>query len=119
MRPYDGKRVLVGVAGGIAAYKAAELVRLLVQAGSIVDVILTDGGARFVGATTFQGLTGRPVHRSLWAGGLDHIELGRCPDEIVVAPATADLLAKLAAGIADDLLTTTLLAAPRRALLAP
>ena len=119
MRPFDEKRVLVGVAGGIAAYKTAELVRRLVQAGSEVDVILTDAGARFVGPTTFQALTGRPVHGSLWENSLAHIELGRAADAIVVAPATADVLAKLAIGTADDLLTTTLLAAPQRALLAP
>jgi phosphopantothenoylcysteine decarboxylase/phosphopantothenate--cysteine ligase len=119
MRPFDGKRVLVGVSGGIAAYKTAELVRRLVQAGSEVQVILTSSGARFVGPTTFEGLTGRPVHQSLWEGALQHIELGRWADGIVVAPATANLLAKLAVGIADDLLTTTLLAAPQRAVLAP
>lgn len=119
MRPFDGRRVLVGVAGGIAAYKAAELVRLLVKAGAEVQVILTENGARFVGPTTFEALTGRPVHTSLWEGSLRHIDLGREADAIVVAPATANILAKLAAGIADDLLTTTLLAAPRRALLVP
>lgn len=119
MRPFGGKRVLLGVAGGIAAYKSAELSRGLVQAGSEVQVILTSGGARFVGPTTFEALTHRPVHQSLWEGALSHIELGRWADAIVVAPATADVLAKLAAGIADDLLTTTLLAAPSRALLAP
>lgn len=119
MRPFDDKRVLVGVSGGIAAYKTAELVRQLLQAGSDVQVILTSSGARFVGPTTFEGLTGRPVMQSLWDGSLQHIDLGRWADAIVVAPATANLLAKLAVGIADDLLTTTLLAAPRRALLAP
>lgn len=107
------------MAGGIAAYKTAELVRRTVQAGADVDVILTEGGSRFVGPTTFEGLTGRRVRRSLWEGALSHIELGRVADAIVVAPATADLLAKLAGGHADDLLTTTLLAAPSRALLAP
>lgn len=119
MRPFDGKRVLVGVPGGIAAYKTVELVRRLVQAGSQVDVILTDAGSRFVGPVTFEALTGRAAHLSLWEGGLVHIELGREADAIVVAPATADMLAKLAAGIADDLLTTALLAASGRALLAP
>ncbi|MEE8191523.1 MAG: bifunctional phosphopantothenoylcysteine decarboxylase/phosphopantothenate--cysteine ligase CoaBC [Gemmatimonadales bacterium] len=119
MRPFDGRRVLLGVAGGIAAYKTAELARRLVQAGSEVQVILTSSGARLVGGTTFEALTGRPVRDSLWEGALSHIELGRWADAIVVAPATADLIAKLAGGIADDLLTTTLLAAPHRALLAP
>ncbi len=119
MRPFEGKRVLLGVAGGIAAYKSAELARRLVQEGSEVQVILTSSGARFVGPTTFEALTGRPVCESLWEGALTHIELGRWANAIVVAPATADLIAKLAAGLADDLLTTTLLASPERALLAP
>lgn len=119
MRPFDGKRVLVGVSGGIAAYKAADLVRRLLQAGAEVQVILTENGARFVGPTTFEGLTGRPALQSLWEGALRHIDLGCWADAIVIAPATANLLAKLAAGIADDLLTTTVLAAPHRALLAP
>jgi phosphopantothenoylcysteine decarboxylase/phosphopantothenate--cysteine ligase len=119
MRPFDGKRVLLGVAGGIAAYKAAELARRLVQAGAEVQVILTSAGARFVGPTTFEALTGQAVHESLWDGALSHIELGRWAEAVVVAPATADVIARLAAGIADDLLTTTLLAAPQRALLIP
>ncbi len=119
MRPFEGKRVLLGVAGGIAAYKSAELARRLVQEGSEVQVILTSSGARFVGTTTFEALTGRPVGESLWEGALKHIELGRWADASVVAPATADLIAKLAAGMADDLLTTTLLASSERALLAP
>lgn len=119
MRPFDGKRVLVGVAGGIAAYKTAELVRLLVKAGAEVEVVLTQNGARFVGPTTFEALSGRPVRLSLWDGSLRHIELGRESDAIVIAPATANVLAKLAVGIADDLLTTTVLAAPRRVLLVP
>ncbi len=119
MRPFEGKRVLVGVSGGIAAYKTAELVRLLVQAGAEVQVILTENAARFVGPVTFEGLTGRPAASSLWDGALAHIELGRWADAFVVAPATANLIAKLASGIADDLLTTTLLAAPSRALIAP
>jgi len=119
MRPFDGKRVLVGVTGGIAAYKAAELVRLLVKAGADVEVVLTENAARFVGPTTFEALSGHAVHTSLWEGALLHIDLGKNADAIVVAPATANLLAKLAAGMADDLLSTTLLAAPQRALLAP
>jgi phosphopantothenoylcysteine decarboxylase/phosphopantothenate--cysteine ligase len=119
MRPFDGKRVLLGVAGGIAAYKTVEVARRLVHAGSDVDVILTEAGERFVGSATFEGVTGNPAHESLWEGGLAHIELGRRADAIAVAPATANILARLASGIADDLLTTTLLAAPGRALLAP
>lgn len=119
MRPFEGRRVLLGVAGGIAAYKSVEVARRLIQAGCDVEVVLTEAGSRFVGPVTFEGLTGNRVHESLWEGPLAHIELGRWADAIAVAPATADLLARLAQGIADDLLTTTLLAAPRRALLAP
>ena len=119
MRPFDGKRVLLGVSGGIAAYKSAELVRLLVKAGADVDVILTAGGSRFVGSTTFEGLTGWPVYSSLWDKPMAHLELGRSADSIVVAPATAGVLSRLAAGGTDDLLSATLLAAPRRAILAP
>jgi phosphopantothenoylcysteine decarboxylase/phosphopantothenate--cysteine ligase len=119
MRPFAGRRVLLAVAGGIAAYKAAELARLLAQAGAVVDVLLTESGARFVGPTTFEALTGRPVRTSLWARALDHIELARAADLAIVAPATADLLARLAAGRADDLVTTTLLATTAPVLLAP
>lgn len=119
MRPFAGKRVLLGVAGGIAAYKSAELARLLVEAGATVDVILTEGGSRFVTATTFETLTGRPVRLSLWERPLDHVELGKSADLAIVAPATADLLAKLAAGHADDMLTTTLLVCTAPVLLAP
>ncbi|MBS0327853.1 MAG: bifunctional phosphopantothenoylcysteine decarboxylase/phosphopantothenate--cysteine ligase CoaBC [Proteobacteria bacterium] len=107
-------RVVVGVTGGIAAYKAAELVRLLVKNGTTVDVVLTDAGARFVTATTFQALSGRPVHSSLWDSGsadaMGHIALSRGADAIVVAPASADFLARLAHGAADDLLSTLCLA---------
>ncbi|HEX8740125.1 MAG TPA: bifunctional phosphopantothenoylcysteine decarboxylase/phosphopantothenate--cysteine ligase CoaBC [Casimicrobiaceae bacterium] len=107
-------RLVLGVTGGIAAYKAAELVRLFVKDGVTVDVLLTDAGAQFVTATTFQALSGRPVHSSLWASGsadaMGHIALSRGADAIVVAPASADFLAKLAQGAADDLLSTLCLA---------
>jgi phosphopantothenoylcysteine decarboxylase/phosphopantothenate--cysteine ligase len=119
MRPFEGRRVLLGVAGGIAAYKSVEVARRLIRAGCEVEVVLTEAGARFVGPVTFEGITGNAVRESLWEGALAHISLGRWADAIAVAPATADLLARLAQGRADDLLTTTLLAAPRRALLAP
>jgi phosphopantothenoylcysteine decarboxylase/phosphopantothenate--cysteine ligase len=116
-------RVVLGVTGGIAAYKAAELVRLLVKVGVTVDVVLTDAGARFVTATTFQALSGRPVHSELWQSGADnamgHIGLSRGADAIVVAPATADFMAKLAHGIADDLLSTLCLARECPLLVAP
>ncbi len=119
--PLDGARILVGVTGGIAAYKAAILVRGLRNAGAEVDVVLTRGGARFVGAATFEGLTGREVRHDVWediAGG-SHVALGRAADVAVVYPATAHTLARLAGGLADDLLTTTLLAATCPVVLAP
>src|SRR5690348_10045074 len=116
-------RVVLGVTGGIAAYKAAELVRLLVKEGVTVDVVLTDAGARFVTATTFQALSGRPVYSELWKSGADdamgHIGLSRGADAIVVAPATADFLAKIAHGVADDLLSTLCLARDCPLLVAP
>jgi len=106
--------VVLGVTGGIAAYKAAELVRLLVKDGVTVDVVLTESGARFVTATTFQALSGRPVLSDLWQSGADnamgHIAVSRGADAIIVAPATADFLHKLAHGAADDLLSTLCLA---------
>ena len=116
-------RVVLGVTGGIAAYKAAELVRLLVKDGITVDVVLTEGGARFVTATTFQALSGRPVLSDLWHSGADdamgHIAISRGADAIVVAPATADFLAKLAHGAGDDLLSTLCLARECPLLVAP
>ncbi len=119
--PLAGRRVLVGVTGGIAAYKAAILVRLLQHAGAQADVILTRGGARFVGAATFEGLTGRAVRQEVWEdiAGESHVALGRRADTVVVYPATAHTLAKLAGGLADDLLSTTLLAATCPLVLAP
>jgi phosphopantothenoylcysteine decarboxylase/phosphopantothenate--cysteine ligase len=116
-------RVVLGVTGGIAAYKAAELVRLLVKDGVTVDVVLTEGGARFVTATTFQALSGRPVLSDLWQSGADdamgHIAISRGADAIVVAPATADFLRKLAQGAANDLLSTLCLARECPLLVAP
>src|SRR5690348_2499949 len=117
------KRVVLGVTGGIAAYKSAELVRLLVKDGIQVDVVLTDAGARFVTPTTFQALSGRPVGTSLWQSGADnamgHIGLTRGADLILVAPATADFLAKVAHGRAEDLLSTLCLARECPLLVAP
>lgn len=113
MRPFDGRRVLLGVTGGIAAYKSATLARELTLAGAEVDVVLTRSAREFVGAVTFEALTGRPVHDQLVAAGhaLDHIRLPRAAHVIVVAPATADFIARAAAGRADDLLAASLLAA--------
>ena len=113
MRPYDGRRVLLGVTGGIAAYKTATLARELTLAGAEVDVVLTRSAREFIGAVTFEALTGRPVHDQLVAAGhaLDHIKLPRAAHVIVVAPATADFIARAAMGRADDLITASLLAA--------
>jgi len=116
-------RVVLGVTGGIAAYKAAELARLFVKAGVAVDVVMTEAATRFVTPTTFQALTGRPVATDLWASGasnaMDHIAISRGAGGIVVAPASADFLAKLAHGHADDLLSTLCLARECPLLVAP
>jgi phosphopantothenoylcysteine decarboxylase/phosphopantothenate--cysteine ligase len=103
-----GRHVLLGVSGGIAAYKAAELARALLKAGATVQAILTDGAASFVAPATFEGLTGRPAHTDLWAQPerILHVSLAREADVAVFAPATANLLAKFAHGIADDLVTS-------------
>ncbi len=109
-----GVRVLLGVGAGIAAYKAADLVRRLRDAGAEVRVVLTANAAHFVNAATFQALSGHPVRDSLWdesaEAAMGHIELARWADEVLIAPATAGLLARLAQGQADDLLTTLCLA---------
>ncbi len=123
MDGFQGKRIVLGVTGGVAAYKAAELVRLLFKAGAEVDVVLTAAGAQFVGAATFQALTGRRVWQALWDermdNGMAHIELTRGAAALLVAPATADFLAKLAHGFADDLLSTLCLARDCPLLVAP
>ena len=120
-RPFDSRRILLGVTGGIAAYKSAWIARLLTQAGSAVDVVLTRSASEFIGAITFEALTGRPVHSALIAEGhaLDHIKLARAADAIVVAPATADFIARAANGHADDLLSAILLAATAPVLIVP
>lgn len=114
-------RILLGVTGGIASYKSVWLARLLTQAGHDVDVVLSRAAREFVGAITFEAVTGRPVHQALLDAGhaLDHIRLARAADLIVVAPATAEFLAKAAGGHADDLLTACLLAAACPVLLVP
>jgi phosphopantothenoylcysteine decarboxylase/phosphopantothenate--cysteine ligase len=113
--------VLLGVTGGIAAYKSAWLARLLGQAGASVDVVMTRGATEFVGPVTFEALTGRPVHVELHGAGraLDHVKLARSADVVVVAPATADFLARAVHGHADDLLAACLLATEARVLLVP
>jgi len=107
-------RIVLGLTGGIAAYKTAELTRLLVKEGVTVDVCMTEGACRFITPLTLQALSGRPVFTDLWASGADnamgHINLSRGADAIVVAPASADFLAKVANGHADDLLSTLALA---------
>jgi phosphopantothenoylcysteine decarboxylase/phosphopantothenate--cysteine ligase len=120
-RPFDQRRILLGVTGGIAAYKSAWIARLLTQAGAAVDVVLTRSATEFIGAITFEALTGRPVHTALIAEGhaLDHIKLARAADAVVVAPATADFIARAAHGHADDLLTACLLAATAPVLIVP
>ena len=116
-----GTRVVLGVSGGIAAYKAALLARLLIAEGAIVDVVLTRGAKSFIGAATFEGVTGRPVRSEVWEDIADgtHVQLGRGADVMVVYPATAHTIAKLAVGLADDLLTSTILAHRGPVLLAP
>src|SRR4029079_11335184 len=104
-------RLLLGVTGGVAAYKVAELARLLMRNNVEVRVAMTEAATRFVTPATFQALTGKPVATDLWDATFDnnmaHIELSRGVEAIVVAPASADFIAKLAHGLADDLLSTT------------
>lgn len=118
-----GKHLLLCVCGGIAAYKAAELVRRLRDAGAEVTVAMTENAQRFVGTPTFQALSGRPVRTSLWdaaaEAAMGHIELARWADRIVIAPATANTLARLAYGFADDLVTTLCLATTAPITVAP
>jgi phosphopantothenoylcysteine decarboxylase/phosphopantothenate--cysteine ligase len=118
-----GKRILLGVTGGIAAYKAALLVRSLVTAGADVQVVMTEAATAFVGPATFQALSGKPAFTDMWdariPNGMGHIELSRDRDLIVVAPATADFIAKAAHGLADDLLSTLALARECPMMLAP
>lgn len=119
----QGLRCLLGVSGGIAAYKSADLVRRLRDAGAEVQVVLTESAARFVTAQTFQAVSGRPVRASLWdesaEAAMGHIELARWAEVILVAPASADLIARLAQGQADDLLSTLCLASEASLLIAP
>jgi phosphopantothenoylcysteine decarboxylase/phosphopantothenate--cysteine ligase len=116
-------RVLLGVTGGIAAYKSAELTRRLQERGAEVQVVMTAGAREFVTPLTFQALSGRPVRTDLWdaasEAAMGHIELARWPQRIVVAPATADFIARLAHGLADDLLSTLCLATDVPIIIAP
>jgi phosphopantothenoylcysteine decarboxylase/phosphopantothenate--cysteine ligase len=119
--PADTVRVVLGVAGGIAAYKACELLRLLTESGHHVRVVPTEAALRFVGEATWAALSGQPVATGVFTAAheVPHVRIGQTADLVVVAPATADLLAKAAHGLADDLLTNTLLTARCPVLLAP
>jgi phosphopantothenoylcysteine decarboxylase/phosphopantothenate--cysteine ligase len=122
MAELTGKRIVLGITGGIAAYKAAELTRLLVKAGAEVDVVMTEAATHFVGPATFQALSGRAVWTRLWSDenrSMAHIDLTRGASAVLVAPATADFLARLVHGMADDLLTTLCLARDCPLLVAP
>jgi phosphopantothenoylcysteine decarboxylase/phosphopantothenate--cysteine ligase len=118
--PFAGRHVVLGVSGGIACYKSCTLARRLTEAGATVDVALTAAAAEFVRPVTFEALTGRPVLTSLWEHGraLTHVALAKVPDLVIVAPATANILARAAMGMADDLLTALLLARADRPVLA-
>ncbi|MGW0158605.1 bifunctional phosphopantothenoylcysteine decarboxylase/phosphopantothenate--cysteine ligase CoaBC [Mycobacterium sp. NPDC003323] len=117
----DRKRIVVGVAGGIAAYKACTVVRQLTEAGHSVRVVPTESALKFIGAATFEALSGQPVHTGVFENvdEVPHVRIGQQADLVVVAPATADLLARAVAGRADDLLTGTLLTARCPVLFAP
>ncbi len=123
MNELSGKRVLLGITGGIAAYKSAQLVRELQRAGADVQVVMTEAATHFITPVTMQALSGKPVFTGMWdnrvANGMPHIELSRDRDLIVVAPATADFMAKLVHGAADDLLATLCLARECPLMVAP
>jgi phosphopantothenoylcysteine decarboxylase/phosphopantothenate--cysteine ligase len=123
MAQLESKRILLGLTGGIAAYKSAELVRLLAKEGADVQVVMTEAACQFITPTTMQALSGKPVFTTMWEArvpnGMPHIELSRDRDLIVVAPATADFLAKLVHGGADDLLATLCLARECPLMVAP
>ncbi len=123
MNATQNHHVVLGVSGGIAAYKACEVVRRLRDAGSEVRVVLTAGAEHFVTPMTFQALSGQPVRHGLWDAeaemGMGHLELARWADAVLIAPASADVLAKLAHGLADDLLSTLCLATTAPLAVAP
>ncbi|AWB33349.1 bifunctional phosphopantothenoylcysteine decarboxylase/phosphopantothenate--cysteine ligase CoaBC [Orrella marina] len=123
MRDLQGRHIVLGLTGGVACYKSAELVRRLIDHGATVDVVMTESACRFITPVTFQALSGRTVYTDLWdnrmANNMAHIDLTRAADVVLVAPATADFMGKLANGLADDLLTTLCMASPRDILVAP
>lgn len=121
---FNGCKVVLGVSGGIAAYKAADLASKLTGAGAVVRAIMTESACKLIAPATFEAVTGEPVYTSLWAGPEDfkigHIQTADWADVVVVAPATANIIAKVATGICDDLLSTTLCACwDKPVLLAP
>ena len=106
-----GKKIIIGVTGGIAAYKAAELVRLFVKAEAQIQVVMTKNATRFVTPLTFEALSGEKVIQDMWqdeTSEIEHVHLGQKADLIIIAPATANILAKMAHGLADDFLSTML-----------
>src|SRR5438105_1240935 len=112
MDDLQGRRILLGVSGSVAAFKAAALASALVKAGAVVRVMMTPAGERFVSAETFRDLTGNPVATSLWSAesrhDLDHIELAQWAELVAIVPASANVIARAALGLADDLVTTVL-----------
>ena len=118
-----GKRIVLGVCGGIAAYKAIELLRLLTKAGAEVHVIMTRSAQEFIAPLTFQTLSAHPVHTELFSliaeREIGHISLADRADLFIIAPATANIIGKIAVGIADDMLTTTVMATKSPVLIAP
>jgi phosphopantothenoylcysteine decarboxylase / phosphopantothenate---cysteine ligase len=123
MQSLLNKKIVLGISGGIAAYKSPELARQLMQEGATVQVVMTEAATQFVTPVTMQALTGNPIFTSQWdssiSNNMAHIELSRSADAIVIAPASADLMAKLSLGLADDLLSTLCLARDCPLLLAP
>ena len=123
MKELHGKRIVLGLTGGVACYKSAELVRRLLEHGATLEVVMTESACRFVAPTTFQALSGKPVHTDLWDdrahNSMAHINLTRNADAVLVAPATANFMAKLCHGLADDLLSTLCLASNIPLLVAP
>ena len=123
MNELHGKRIVLGLTGGVACYKSAELVRRLLEHGATLEVVMTESACRFVSPTTFQALSGKPVHTDLWDdrahNSMAHINLTRNADAVLVAPATANFMAKLSHGLADDLLSTLCLASNIPLLVAP
>lgn len=123
LKSFPKKNIILGIGGGIAAYKSCELARLLVKEGAFVHCVLTKAGAQFVTPLTLQTLSQNPVHTDMWnliqEREIGHISLADRADMILVAPATADLIAKIACGVCDDLLTTVICATTAPVVLAP